>query len=514
MILRCAEALLKIVTLEYIDQKFINKNAGKRVMPKKDEKKQGMTSKKSENFADWYPEVVQKAELADYSPIKGCMVVRPNAYAMWQKIQEYFNPVIKKHGVKNAYFPMFIPENFFHKEAKHAEGFSPEVAWIGNKDEGEERLAVRPTSETIIADSFAKWVRSWRDLPLKINQWCSVVRWETNQTRLFLRTREFLWQEGHCIYATEEECEEDARTFLDEYATLVKDLLAIPVILGQKTDKEKFAGAKKTFTIEALMPDGRALQMGTSHNLGQGFMEAFNVKFIGNDEKEHTPWYNSWGFSTRLLGAVIMMHGDDKGMVMPPKVAPLQAVIVPILFEDTKAQVLEACNRIKSDLEAHHYDVHLDGREDYSPGWKFNEWELKGVPLRIELGPKDLAKGECVIVRRDNGKKTPVKISGIHDAVKTQLDEMQHDLFMKAKHFLDGNRVEAKTMQELEHHIKERKMVLVPFCGSAACEDFIKDKTGGAGSRCAPFSHKVDKNENCIYCGNKATSMVYFAKAY
>ncbi len=480
-------------------------------MAKKDENNLGMTSKK-ENLAEWYPEVVVKAELADYSPIKGCMVVRPNAYAMWQHLQEYFNPVIKKHGVKNCYFPMFIPESFFNKEAKHAEGFAPEVAWIANKGEEEERLAVRPTSETIIADSFSKWVRSWRDLPLKVNQWCSVVRWETNQTRLFLRTREFLWQEGHCIYATEEECEKDVAAFMDEYVTLVKDLLAIPVIIGKKTKRETFAGAKYSITMEGLMPDGRALQMGTSHHLGQGFMEAFNVQFLGTDEKKHTPWYNSWGITTRLLGATVMVHGDDKGMVMPPRVAPIQAVIVPILFDDSREQVLQACRQMKADLEAHHIEVHLDERNDYSPGWKFNEWELKGVPVRIELGPKDLAKGEAVLVRRDTKIKSFAKLSGIHDNVKTLLNEMQHDMYMKAKKFLEGNTVEAKSMDELQHHIKERKIVLIPFCGEPSCEDEIRTKTDGAGSRCTPFGKKP--KDNCVNCNKPSTAMTYFAKAY
>ncbi len=480
-------------------------------MSKKDEKSLGISVKKHENFLEWYPEVVVKAELADYSPIKGCMVIRPNAYAIWQKVQEYFNPVLKKHNVKNCYFPMFIPESFFQKEAQHAKGFAPEVAWIGNKDEGEERLAVRPTSETIIADSFSKWLRSWRDLPLKVNQWANVVRWETNQTRLFLRTREFLWQEGHCIYATEEDCVKDVHAFMDEYVTLVKDLLAIPVITGTKTQKETFAGAKFSIAMEGLMPDGRALQMGTSHNLGQGFMTAFDVKFVGTDEQMHAPWYNSWGISTRLIGAVIMTHADDKGMVMPPRVAPIQAVIVPILFEDSKEKVLQACKQMQSDLEAHHISVHLDDRTEYSPGWKFNEWELKGIPLRIELGPKDLAKSECVIVRRDIGKKQPVKLANIHESAKTQLDEMHHDMYMKAKHFLEGNTVEAKSMDEFIHHIRERKMVLVPFCGAPECEDAIRAKTE-ASSRCIPFGKKP--KDNCLSCGKAATAMTYFAKAY
>ena len=484
-------------------------------MPKdaKKDKTLGISVKK-ENFAEWYPEVIVKAELADYSPVKGCMVIRPNAYAIWQKVQDYFNPVIKKHGVRNAYFPLFVPESFFHKEAKHAEGFSPEVAWVGNKDEGEERLAVRPTSETIIADSFSKWVRSWRDLPLKINQWANVVRWETNQTRLFLRTREFLWQEGHCVYENEEQCEKDVLLILDEYAKLAETLLAIPSIKGAKTDKEKFAGAKKTYTYESLMPDGRALQMGTSHNLGQGFMEAFGVKFIGKDEKEHVPWYNSWGITTRLIGAAVMTHGDDKGMVMPPRVAPIQAVIVPIIFEDSKKQVMEAAQKVKRDLELHGIDAHLDDREEYSPGWKFNEWELKGIPLRIELGPKDLAQHQCVVARRDNGTKTIVPLANAKDKVKDMLEQMHHDMFAKAKKFLESNLAEAHDLNTLSKHIKDKKMVLVPFCGNAACEDYLKEKTEGATSRCIPFDKKLKPGSKCVECGKEAKDLVYFAKAY
>ncbi|MBI4145624.1 proline--tRNA ligase [Candidatus Woesearchaeota archaeon] len=480
-------------------------------MPKKVEQTLGITVKKSD-FAEWYPEVIQKAELADYSPVKGCMIIRPNAYAIWQKVQEYFNPVMHRIGVKNAYFPLFVPESFFKREAKHAEGFSPEVAWIANKSSDEERVAVRPTSETIIADSFAKWTRSWRDLPLKINQWANVVRWETNQTRLFLRTREFLWQEGHCIYATEDECEKDVLLVLDEYVKLAKDLLAIPSIPGQKTEKEKFAGAKKTFTFEGLMPDGRALQLGTSHNLGQGFMEAFNVKFIGNDEQEHVPWYNSWGISTRLIGAAVMLHADDKGMVMPPRVAPVQAVIVPILFTDSKDAVLQEAKHLKTELEAHHIRAHLDDREEYSPGWKFNQWELQGVPVRIEIGPKDLQHKQCVLARRDKGTKETASLLNAKDRVKTLLDEIHQNLYDTAKRFLDGNRVEASSMDDLIKHIKERKMVLAPFCGSATCEDHIKEKTEGATSRCIPFDKKA--SGVCVQCGKPATSMTYFAKAY
>jgi prolyl-tRNA synthetase len=324
---------------------------------------------------EWYTQVVEKAGLADfYAPVKGFMVIKPYGYAIWEKIQNYFNSVIKKHGVKNAYFPLLIPEKFFKKEAEHAEGFAPELAWV-EKKEGEERLAIRPTSETVMYDSYSRWIRSYRDLPLKINQWCNVLRWEVKQTKLFLRSREFLWQEGHCVYETEEECQKETLLYLSEYQKLASDLLCIPTLAGQKSDKEKFPGALRTYTYEALMPDGKALQMGTSHNLGQGFAKSFNIKYLGRDEKTHTPWQNSWGISTRMIGAMVMSHGDDKGLVLPPKVAPVQIVIIPILFDKTKEQVLKECKELKNTLSVK-YDVELDDREEYTPGWKIRPKRL------------------------------------------------------------------------------------------------------------------------------------------
>ena len=372
---------------------------------KNKEKKMGITVKKEEDMPEWYNQVILKAELADYSAIKGCMVIRPLGYAIWQKIMDTFNARIKKLGVKNAYFPLFIPESFFKKEAEHAEGFSPEVAWIENKDEDtKERLAIRPTSETIMYDSYSRWIRSWRDLPLRINQWANVVRWEVQDCKLFLRSREFLWQEGHCVYETEEEVKRETLIYLNEYKKLAEDLMAIPVLTGVKTEKEKFAGAIETTAIEAFMPDGKALQLGTSHNLGQGFAKAFGIEYIGKDEKKHYPWQNSWGVSTRFIGGLIMTHSDDKGLVLPPKIAPDQVVIVPIIFDDTKDKVLKKAKEIKDKLKK--YSVIIDDREGYSSGWKFNEWELKGIPIRIEIGPKDIEKKQAVVVRRDTGKKS------------------------------------------------------------------------------------------------------------
>lgn len=368
------------------------------------EKQQGLTEKKEGNFSEWYNQVVLKAGLADYAPVRGFMVIMPNAYAIWEKIQQNFNSVIFRKGVRNAYFPLLIPKSFFEKEAKHAAGFEPELAWIeaDNKDV-EERVAIRPTSETIMYDSYAKWIRSWRDLPFRINQWCNVLRWEVKQTKLFLRTREFLWQEGHCVYETEQESEKEALMFLEDYKNLCEELLAIPVLLGEKTEAERFAGAKRTFTIEALMPDGKALQMGTSHNLGQGFAKAFGIEFLDRDGKSQVPWQNSWGFSTRLIGAVVMVHADNKGLVLPPRLAANKLVIVPILFEKTKGKVLKKAKDLKKKLAS--FNPILDDRDSYSAGWKFNEWELKGIPIRLEVGPKDLAKKQVVLVRRDTAKK-------------------------------------------------------------------------------------------------------------
>src|SRR3989338_3862858 len=338
------------------------------------EEKLGIKAKKSEDFSEWYNEVVIKAELAEHSPIKGFMVIKPRGYSIWEKIQNHFDKNIKKIGVENAYFPLLIPEKFFKKEAEHAEGFAPELAIISEKEEGV-KYAIRPTSETIMYDSYSKWIRSWRDLPLKINQWCNVLRWEVKQTRPFLRTMEFLWQEGHCVYETKEECDKEVREILDEYKKICEELLAIPVISGTKTEAERFAGALYTTTIESLMPDGKALQMGTSHNLGQGFAKSFGIKFLDKNEKEQVPWQSSWGMSTRLIGSIILTHGDDKGLVLPPKIAEKKIVIVPIIFKEKNAKITKKADEINKKLSE--FSSFVDSREEYSAGWKFNEWEMK-----------------------------------------------------------------------------------------------------------------------------------------
>jgi len=475
-----------------------------------EEKQQGLTEKKSGDFSEWYVQVVQKAELADYAPVRGFMVIRPNAYSVWEKIQDYFNKVIFSKGVRNAYFPLLIPKSFFEKEAKHAQGFEPELAWIesGGKDV-EEKVAIRPTSETIMYDSYAKWIRSWRDLPLRINQWCNVLRWEVRQTKPFLRTREFLWQEGHCVYETEQETEKEALMFLDEYRKLCEEQLAIPVLLGEKTESERFAGAKRTFTIEALMPDGKALQMGTSHNLGQGFAKAFGLEYLDKEGNKKLPWQSSWGFSTRLIGAVVMVHGDDKGFVLPPNIAVNKAVIVPILFEKTKANVLKKARGLAKKIGK--FNPILDERDAYSAGWKFNEWELKGIPVRIELGPKDIAKKQVVLVRRDSGKKEFVKEANLAKRLESLMKEIQQDLFKNASKFLKENSVEANNWADFKKALDEKKLVLSWFCNRPECEEEIKDKTT-ASSRCIPFNQKG--KGKCVKCESEARVKAWFGKSY
>ena len=488
---------------------FYKQNQKKFTMPKKEEKL-GITVKKDKDFSEWYNEVVIKGELADHSILKGFMIIKPRGYAIWEKIQGFFDPIIKNIGVKNAYFPLLIPESFFKKEAEHAKGFAPELAWVMDEEQ-REKYAIRPTSETIMYDSYSKWIRSWRDLPLRLNQWCNVLRWEVKQTKLFLRTREFLWQEGHCVYETEEECDKEARLYLNEYKKLCEELLAIPVIAGEKTAKERFAGAKITYTLEALMPDGKALQMGTSHNLGQNFAKAFNIEYLDKNENKKMPWQNSWGFSTRLIGALIMMHSDDNGLVLPPKIAPTQIVIVPIFFKEGKEEIIKKAEEIKNKLKK--YSVELDDREGYTPGWKFNEWELKGIPLRVEIGPKDVEKKQVVVARRDNSKKEAVKIKDLDKKIKEILEDIHNALLSKAKKFLEGNTAEAKNWDEFLKHIKSRKLVKAFFCGNAECEEQIKDKTEGATSRVIPFE-QPKKSGECVHCKKEGKFLVYFAKAY
>jgi len=484
-------------------------------MDKKEAKKPGreeperMKVSKAGDFSEWYNQVVQKAGLADYAPISGCMIIRPYGFAIWEKIQRWFDDKIKATGVTNAYFPIFIPERFLKKESEHFEGFMPEVAWVEKKDEGEERYALRPTSETIMYDSYAKWIRSWRDLPLRINQWCNIIRWEVKATRLFLRTREFLWQEGHTAHATEEECEKEVALRAKQYKELIETQLAIPVVMGKKSKSETFAGADYTIALEALMPDGRGLQMATSHKLGQHFAKVFGIKFMDRDGKEKLVWQTSWGLTTRTIGALVMVHGDDKGLVLPPRIAPIQIVIVPIYDNQTKAAVLKECKKIRKKL-AGKFSVHLDDRDAYSPGWKFNEWELKGVPVRIEIGPRDIKNRQVILARRDTGEKKPVKEGRLEKTAGEVLDLVQENLYRKARAFMSANTKEARTFSGLERAIRNKEMVRTPWCGYSECEEKVKEKTT-ATIRCIESETKAGK---CAVCGKPAKATVLFAKAY
>lgn len=486
-------------------------------MEKKDNKEEqlGLSVKKSEDFNEWYSQIVLKADMIDYSSVSGCIIFKPNSYAIWESIQKIFDGKIKQSGHKNCYFPMFIPESLLKKEAEHIKGFSPEVAWVtrAGNTELNEKLAIRPTSETIMYESYAKWVRSWRDLPILLNQWNSVVRWEFKHAKPFLRTREFLWQEGHTAHATKEEAEKEVMQQLFEYVDLIENSMAIPVIAGKKTDKEKFAGADYTTTVEAFMPDGKALQMATSHMLGQNFAKVFGIRFLDQNEKEAYAWQTSWGLSTRTIGAVVMMHGDDKGLVLPPKIAPLQIVVIPIVFRENKENVISKAKEVVKKLKLKNYTVHLDDRDGYTPGWKFNEWELKGVPLRIEIGPKDIEEGQLVLVRRDTNKKTIIKANDLEAKAEHELNDIQDSLFKKAKDYLTKSIVEVHSMDELVKAVKNKKMPKAMFCGSVECEDFIKDKTEGATCRCIPFEQKPAKS-NCVQCGNEAKSWALFARGY
>jgi prolyl-tRNA synthetase len=476
----------------------------------------GITVKKSEDFSEWYTQVILKSELADYAPVKGCMIFREHSYAIWEKIQEIFNQKIKQTGHRNVYFPLFIPESFLKREAKHFAGFTPEVAWVtmGGDTPLEERLAIRPTSETIMYATYAKWIRSWRDLPIKLNQWCSVVRWETKSTKLFLRTREFLWQEGHTAHATKEEADKEVMEILEAYRDVMESYLAVPVLAGKKTEMEKFAGALYTTALEAMMPDGKALQMGTSHQLGQNFSKVFDIKYLDQNEKEQNVWQTSWGFSTRTIGALVMVHGDDKGLVLPPKIAPIQVVIIPIPYKDAEAEAIKDKTRETfGKLTKAGLAVVLDDRSEYTPGWKFNEWELKGVPIRIEIGPRDVKQKQIMLVRRDTREKTAVREEETVDATTKLLEEIQNNLFARAKKLLEENITTVKTYDEFMKVLKERGgFIRASWCGDTSCEEKIKDDTG-ATIRIVPFE-KEKTFSKCFQCGQEAKEVVYFARAY
>ena len=471
---------------------------------------------KSEDFSRWYIEIIRKTEMADYAPMKGMMVIRPYGYTIWENIQRLMDRRIKDTGHVNAYFPLFIPESFLKKEIEHLEGFAPEVAWVtqGGQEPLEERLAVRPTSEAIIGSMYAKWIQSYRDLPVLINQWANIVRWE-KVTRPFLRTTEFLWQEGHTAHETAEEAQEETIKVLYMYKDFVEAELAIPVLEGRKSSRERFAGAVETYAIEALMSDGKALQMGTSHNLGQHFSKVFDIRFEDREQKQQYVWQTSWGVSTRLIGALIMTHGDDSGLRIPPQVAPIQVVIIPISLGNWKESVLPVAARIEHDLRESGLRVKLDAREEFTPGWKFAEWEMRGVPLRLEVGPKDVREGRAVLVRRDIPQKELVGMPGLADRVKNALREIQNSLFEQALRFRQENTRQVSDYQEFKEVMEaKRGFIRTWWCGRESCEDKIKEETM-ATIRVIPLKPAAsDGPGRCIFCHERAREQVYFARAY
>ena len=465
----------------------------------------------AEDFAQWYTDVVKRAELIEYSNVRGCMILRPNGYAIWENIQKNLDAMFKATGVENVYMPMFIPESLLQKEKDHVEGFAPEVAWVthGGMNKLEERLCVRPTSETLFCDFYSKIIQSHRDLPKLYNQWCSVVRWEKT-TRPFLRSAEFLWQEGHTAHATAEEAEERTIQMLNVYADFCENYLAIPVIKGQKTDKEKFAGAKSTYTIEALMHDGKALQSGTSHNFGDGFAQAFGIQYSDKENKLQYVHQTSWGMSTRIIGAIIMVHGDDSCLVLPPRIAPVQVMVVPIAQH--KAGVLEKAAELQSSLIEAGYKVKVDD-SDKSPGWKFSEQEIRGIPLRVEIGPKDIEAGQAVIVRRDTREKQVVALDELAAKIGETLETMQNDMLERAKAHLAAHISEAKTYEEFKENVETKPgFIKMMWCGDLECEMKIKEDTT-ATSRCMPFEQE-QITDVCPVCGKPAKKMVYWGKAY
>lgn len=464
-----------------------------------------------EDFARWYTDIVIKAGLADYTDTKGCIAIRPYGYAIWENIQNYTDKKFKETGVKNAYFPVLIPENLLQKEKDHVEGFAPEVAWVteAGGEKLEEKYCIRPTSETIISTMYSKWLSSWRDLPFVYNQWCNVLRWE-KETRPFLRSREFLWQEGHTIHETAEEAKERTIQMLNIYQDVVENLLAIPTVKGIKTESEKFAGAEATYTIETMMHDGKALQSATSHYFGQNFTKPFEIKFQNREGKEEYAYQTSWGSSTRLLGALIMAHGDNRGLKLPPKVAPIQVVVVPVA--QNKEGVLEKAHELYNSLKSM-FRAEIDDRDNVSPGFKFNDWEMKGVPVRIELGPRDIENGVCVLVRRDTAEKVVVKLNEVEKVLAETLEKIHNNMFEECKKRLEEKTTIATTLDEFVTSMNEHQgFIKAMWCGDPACEEKIKELTA-AKSRCMPFEQEKI-SDKCVCCGKPADKMVIWGRQY
>jgi len=472
-----------------------------------------LITSRAEDYSRWYTDVVLQAQLADYSPVRGCMVIRPLGMALWENMQKALDGMFKATGHQNAYFPLLIPESFLHKEKQHVEGFAPQCAVVthGGGVKLEEPLVVRPTSETIIYSMYAKWIQSYRDLPVLINQWANVVRWEM-RTRLFLRTMEFLWQEGHTAHATEAEAEQEAIQMMGVYDTFARDYMALPCLKGIKSDAERFAGAVRTYCIEALMQDNKALQAGTSHNLGQNFAKAFEVRYQTEAGEMEYVWNTSWGVSTRLIGALVMAHGDDQGLVLPPRLAPTQVVVVPIFKESEREQVVAAAARIVQDLSPA-VRIQADTRDGVRPGYKFNEWEMKGVPLRLEVGPRDIQSGQATVARRTGGAKTPVALSSLATAVPLMLEEIQKELYGAASKRLSGNTRPVDSYDDFKSLVEEKGgFLLAHWCLGAACEAQVKEETK-ATIRCIPLDGAAEAGA-CLVCGGSSTRRVYFARAY
>lgn len=480
-------------------------------------KQSGITVKKNAGFSEWYIQVVLKTGLADYAPVKGFIVLRPYGYSIWESIRSILDKRFKETGHQNGFLPVLIPESLLAREEKHFEGFNPEVFWVtkAGNNELSEKLALRPTSETLAYPMFSKWITSYRDLPMKINYWNSALRAEIKGTKPFVRTSEFLWQEGHTVHATEKEAEQEVMLILEIYRELIEDYLAIPLIRGFKSDKEKFVGAKYTMTLEGLMADGRALQMATSHHLGQNFSKPFEIKYLGRDSEQHLTWQTSWGISWRLIGALIMVHGDDKGLVLPPRIAPIQVVIVPIFRDKDAELVISKTNEIAYDLRKSDIRVHVDQRKEYTAGWKFNEWEIKGVPLRINVGPRDIEKDQAELVRRDISEKSFVKRVNLSESVISILTQIQNNLLFQAKKQLEENTTETANYDTLKSILEMKGgFISAGWCEDQECESKIKEETG-ADIRVIPFEdQKISESKVCIYCSKPSKIVAIFARSY
>ena len=475
----------------------------------------GITVKKSEDFSEWYTQTVIKSELVDYAPVKGLIVLRPDGYSIWESLKSSLDKKFSATGHRNGFLPTLIPESLLTKEKDHFAGFNPEVFWVTKSGEGElgDRLALRPTSETLAYTMFAKWIRSWRDLPLKINFWNTALRAEIKATKPFLRTSEFLWQEGHTVHMKSEEAEKEVTDILELYKKTVEEELAIPVITGKKSEKEKFVGAVYTFTMESLMPDGKALQMGTSHFLGQNFSKPFELKYADKENVESYAWQTSWGVSWRLIGGMIMVHGDDRGLVLPPRVAPIQVIIIPIYYSDEDKEKIQTISKeIEEKLKNAEIRVQVDNREQLTPGFKFNDWEMKGIPLRIEIGPKDLEKNQVTFARRHNRQKDDQEISGLVERVISELDKIHQDMFSDAKKILEDRTVEVDTYDDFKNELEKGRLIKAPICDNPECEEKIKEETS-ADVRVITEDAE-DADSKCIKCSNQSVIRPLFARGY